>query len=182
MDEIQSIKIIFGIFLSLGTAVLLLIAFKLYYKYLIQEKKCTAKTVGTVVRYTMATRGGENSPVCLPVVSYTVNGKSYKVAGPEYKGYKIVTKSTPWSKNNYSFYEKNQVLYINRSMNSMFGFSRNPMEKLYPRRSTVDVYYCPDNPKLAYVLRYCNKKWAFWLTFISACAVLVTDALMLILL
>ena len=50
MSETQIIKLVFGIFLSVGSAVLLLIAFKLYYKYLIQEKKCTAKTVGTVVR------------------------------------------------------------------------------------------------------------------------------------
>ena len=182
MREIQIIKLVFGIFLSAGSAVLLLIAFKLYYKYLVQEKKCTARTVGTVVRYTWATRGGENSPVCLPVVAYTVNEKTYKVVGPEYKGYQIVTKSTPWSENHYSSCEKNQVLYINQSMNSVLGFCRNPMEKLYPRQSAVDVYYCPENPKLAYVLRYCNKKWAFWLTFLSACAVLVTDLLLLSLL
>ena len=182
MNETQIIKLVFGIFLSVGSAVLLLIAFKLYYKYLIQEKKCTAKTVGTVVRYTWATRGGENSPVCLPVVAYTVNGKVYKVVGPEYKGYQTVTKSTPWSENNYSCCEKNQVLYINRSMNSMFGFSRNPMAALYPKQSTVDVYYCPGNPKLAYVLRYCNKRWAFWLTSLSTCAVLATDLFTLIVL
>ena len=87
MSEIQITKLVFGIFLSVGSAVLLLIAFKLYYKYLIQEKKCTAKTVGTVVRYTLATRGGENPPVCLPVIAYTVNGKTYTIVGPEYRGY-----------------------------------------------------------------------------------------------
>ena len=182
MSEIQITKLVFGIFLSVGSAVLLLIAFKLYYKYLVQEKKCTAKTVGTVVRYTWATRGGEHSPVCLPVVAYTVKGKTYKAVGPEYRGYQTVTKSTPWSENHDSCCEKNQVLYINQSMDSVFGFCPNPMEGLYPKQSTVDVYYCPDDPKLAYVLRYCNKKWAFWLTFISACAVLVTDLLLLILL
>ena len=182
MDETQTIKLIFGIFLSLGSAVLLLIAFKLYYKYLVQERRCTAKTVGTVMRYTIATRGGESSPVCLPVVFYMVNGKTYKVVGPEYKGYKIMTKSTPWSENNTRCREKNQILYINRSMNSMFGFSRNPMTELYPVHSMVDVYYCPENPKLSYVLRYCDKKWAFWLTFISACAVLAADLFTLIVL
>lgn len=67
---------------------------------------------GTVVRYTLATRREENSPVCLPVVVYTVNKKTYKVAGMEYKGYKIVTKSTPGSGNNYGCYEKNQVFCI----------------------------------------------------------------------
>ena len=182
MNEIQIIKLIFGIFLSLGSAVLLLIAFKLYYKYLVQEKKCTAKTAGTVMRYTVAVRGGDNAAVCLPVVFYNVNGKKYKVVGPEYRGYKTVTKSTMWSENNYSCCEKNQVLYINHSVNSMFGFCRNPLENLYPVNSTVDVFYCPETPKLSYVQRYCDKKWAFWLTFISACAVLIIDILMLIIL
>lgn len=41
MDEIQIVRLIFGIFLSLGTAVLVLIAFRLYYKYLMQEKRET---------------------------------------------------------------------------------------------------------------------------------------------
>lgn len=175
MSEVQIIKLVFGIFLSVGSAVLFLIAFKLFYKYLIQEKKCIAKTVGTVVRYTMATRGGDSSPVCLPVVAYTVDGKTYKVVGPEYRGYITVTKSSPPSENAYGCHEKDQVLHIDQSMNSVVGFCPNPMERLYPKQSTVDVYYCPDMPKLAYVSRYCNKKWAFWLTFVSACVVFATD-------
>ena len=43
MDEIQITKLVFGIFLSVGSAVLLPIAFKLYYKYLIQEKSVPPK-------------------------------------------------------------------------------------------------------------------------------------------
>ena len=182
MDEIQTIKVVFGIFLSVGAAVLFLIAFKVCYKYLIQEKKCTAKTTGTVVRYTTAARGGDGAAVCLPVVSYEVGGKIYKAVGPQYKGYVTTSKSTPWSENNYGCYEKNQVLHIDRSVNSMFGYSRNPMEQLYPVHSNIDVYYCPENPKLSYVLRYCNNKWEFWLTFLSACAVLIIDLLMLLIL
>jgi len=46
---------------------------------------------------------------------------------------------------------------------------------MYPLNSEIDVYYDPNNPKLAYVLRYCNKKWAFWLTFLTAIVVLITD-------
>lgn len=75
MSKTQIIKLVFGIFLSLGSAILLLIAFKLYDKYLVQEKKCIAKTVGMIVRYTLVTRGGEKSPVCLPVVVCAVNEK-----------------------------------------------------------------------------------------------------------
>ena len=84
MEGIQIIKIVFGILLSLGAIVLFLIAFKSFYKYLIQEKKCTNKIKGIVKKYTLASRGGENSGVHLPVVFYTINGKEYKVV--EYEG------------------------------------------------------------------------------------------------
>ena len=57
MSETQITKLVFVIFLSVGSAVLPLTAFKLYYKYLVQEKKCTVKTVGVVVRYTLAAHG-----------------------------------------------------------------------------------------------------------------------------
>lgn len=40
MQEIQIIKIVFGIFLTIFSVVLFIIAFKIYYKYLIQEKRC----------------------------------------------------------------------------------------------------------------------------------------------
>ena len=57
MDEIIVIKIVFGSMLSIGTLVLLVIAFKLYYKYLVQEKRCLKKTKGIVKKYTLASRG-----------------------------------------------------------------------------------------------------------------------------
>ena len=83
MDEIIITKIIFGIMLSIGTLVLLFIAFKLYYKYLIQEKRCIKKTKGIIKKYTLSSRGGENSGIHLPVVFYEISGKEYKVVGPE---------------------------------------------------------------------------------------------------
>ena len=63
MQEIQIIKIVFGIFLTIFSVVLFIIAFKIYYKYLIQEKRCKAKTKGIVKKYTLANRGGEHSGV-----------------------------------------------------------------------------------------------------------------------
>ncbi|HAX53451.1 MAG TPA: hypothetical protein DIW07_12260 [Lachnospiraceae bacterium] len=84
MDDIQVIKIVFGILPAIGGLVLLLIGFMRSYKYLVQERQCTAKTTGTVTSYTLASRGGEDSSVHLPVVAYTVNGKEYKVIGPAF--------------------------------------------------------------------------------------------------
>ena len=175
MEDIVVIKIVFGIMLSLGGLVLLFLAFRLFYRYLVQEKRCTAKTRGVVCRYTLASRGGQNSGVHLPVVSYTVNGKAYRVTGPEYRGYRTVTKTSPACANTMECREENQVLTIRRTANAMVRIDRNPMAAWYPLRSEIDVYYDPRNPKLAYVLRYCNQKWAFWLTFFSGVFVLILD-------
>ncbi len=179
MSEILITKITFGILLSIGSFVLFVLSFKLFYKYLIQEKRCTSKVKGIIKKYTLATRGGENSGIHLPVVLYIVNGKEYKVVGPEYKAYKIITKSSPYNKNEIEYKEENQILEINRTSNSFVGVYNNPIEKLYPIDSEIDVYYDPDNPKLSYVLRYCNKKWAFYLMFCSA-LFLVIDLLILL--
>lgn len=182
MSEILIIKIVFGIFLSIGSLVLFILSFKLFYKYIIQEKRCISKVKGIIKKYTLATRGGENSGIHLPIVFYIVNGKEYKVVGPEYKAYKIITKNSPISKNEMEYKEENQILKINRISNSFIGVYNNPIEKLYPINSEIDVYYDPNNPKLSYVLRCCNKKWTFYLMFISSLAVLFIDLLLLILL
>lgn len=182
MSEILIIKIVFGILLSIGSLVLFVLAFKLFYKYIIQEKRCSIKTKGIIKKYTLSSRGGENSGVHLPVVYYSVNGKEYKVVGPEYRTYKIITKTSPISKNNMEYKEENQVLTINRTINSFVGVYKNPIESLYPIDSDIDVYYDPKNPKLSYVLRYCNKKWAFYLTFCSALLILAIDLIILLVL
>lgn len=179
MNEILIIKIVFGILLSIGSLVLFVLTFKLFYKYIIQEKRCTSKVKGTIKKYTLASRGGENSGIHLPIVYYNVDGKEYKVVGPEYKAYITISKNSPISKNEMVYKENNQVLKINRTSNSFVGIYKNPIEELYPINTEIDVYYDSNNPKLSYVLRYCNKKWAFWLTFCSALLILIIDLLIL---
>lgn len=179
MSEILIIKIVFGILLSIGSFVLFVLAFKLFYKYIIQEKRCTSKVKGIIKKYTLATRGGENSGIHLPIVYYNVDGKEYKVVGPEYKAYITISKNSPISKNKMEHKENNQVLKINRTSNTFIGIYKNPIEELYPINSKTDVYYDPNNPKLSYVLRYCNKKWTFYLTFCSALLILIIDLLIL---
>lgn len=178
MSEIEIIKLVFGIMLSVGAIVLFVLAYKLSYKYLIQEKRCSSKVKGTVKKYTLASRG---NGIFLPVVFYNVNGKEYKVVGPEYKLYKTTTKSSV-SKNEMKFEEENQIFTIQRTVNSVGSIYRNPMKILYPLYTEIDVYYDPDNPKLAYVLRYCNKKWTFYVLFFSAVFVFITDLLILLIL
>lgn len=182
MGEHQAIKIVFGILLSAGTIALWLIAFLGKHKYLLQEKKCTSRVKGIIRRYTMASYGGEHAGVHLPVVFYTVNGREYKVVGPEYRIIKTATATAPVCRNNMQHNEENQVLTIQRTVNSFVGIYRNPIEIRYPCNSEIDVYYDPENPKLAYVLRYCNKKWEFWLMFLAGAVILSVDILMLLLL
>ena len=98
---------------------LYIIAFTIFYKYFVQEKKCTSRVIGKVKRYTLATRGGENSPVCLPVVYYEVDGKIYKVIGPEYKGYIIKSISISNMENKVECHEENRMLIININKNSI---------------------------------------------------------------
>ncbi len=179
MSEIEIIKLTFGIMLSLGSIVLFVLTYLLGYKYMVQEKRCTSKTTGVVRRYTMASRG---NGVFLPVVFYRVNGKEYKVVGPEYKWYVTKTRKSLLEQNTMEFDVKGQVLYTNRRVNAAVGIYRNPIRELYPLSKELDVYYDPNNPKLAYVLRYCNKKFMFYSLLFAAIGILVVDLLILLIL
>ncbi len=180
MNELVLLKIIFGILLLIGGTVLLFLAFKLFYKYLIQEKRCTAKTKGIVKKYAIS---GTETGVHLPIVYYSVNNQEYKVKGPEFKAYIDKKITTPFTENNTSYkITDDQKLIVNQKINSFVGVYKNPLQELYPIDSEIDVYYDPNNPKLSYVLRYCNRKYTFWLTFLSGIGALLFDFLMLILL
>lgn len=175
MESIIVIKIIFGIILSLSSFILILLAYLLFYKYLIQEEKCNKKTKGVIKKYTLFNYGGEHNNIHLPVVYYKVNNKDYKVVGPEYKVYISTMKKTPKEKNNISYEDKNQYLYTKRIGNILIEINKNPIEEMFPLGSKVDVYYYDKNPKIAYVLRYCNKKWMFWFMLISGIVILFLD-------
>ncbi|MDD3222853.1 MAG: DUF3592 domain-containing protein [Clostridia bacterium] len=176
MTEIQIIKIIFGILLFLGGTVLIILSYVSGYRYLVQEKRCTAKVSGTIKKYTLGSRGG-SSGIHLPVVYYVVDGVEYKRIGPEYKGYVQITKKGFATQNSMNYEEKNQVFYIHRNMNSVIGAAKNPIQELYPLDSQIDVYYDPGNPKLSYVLRYCNNKWVFWLMFLTGAVLWIVDVM-----
>ena len=179
MSEIEVVKIVFGILGTLGAIILFFISFKFYYPYLIQEKRCTIKTKGIVKKYAANSADGYFSPK----VYYTVDNREYKAIGPRYRFIIKKTGSSPFSENEMSFYEtEKQDFVIYRKSNSQITINENPMATLYPKGSAIDVYYDPNNPKLSYVLRYCNLKFAFWLTFISAALLLIMEMLLQLLL
>lgn len=184
MNDILITKIVFGIFLSIGGLTLILLAFILFYKYLIQEKRCTSKTKGVIKKYTICSYGGTNGGVHLPVVYYYINDKEYKVVGPKFRSYITITINTPITSNTNIEYkiDEKQRLIIKKHNNSIVSINKNPLEEIYPIGKEIDVYYDPNNPKLSYVLRYIPIKWPFYLTFISGVLVLIIDLLILILL
>lgn len=161
VENILFSKIFFGTFLAIAGFVVVFLAFKLFYKYVIQEERCSSKTKGIVKKYTFASRG---DGIHLPVVYYQVNGAEYTVVGPEYKFYIVKTKrSVATTENKTSFEETDdQKLIVTHHVNSFISIYRNPMRELYPIDSEIDVYYDPNNPKLSYVLRYCDRKFWFW--------------------
>lgn len=181
MSDIQIIKLVFGILLSFGGLVLFILAYKTSYKYLVQEKRCTKSTLGKVIRTTTASRG---NGIFLPVVSYQVEGKEYKVIGPDFRSIQVIGKNGFWKDNDlfYEIDEKKQILKINCTENSLITIRKNPMSEIYPIGSSVTVYYDPNQPKLAFVERYCNKKSSFWLLFLGGMTCFIILLLMMLVL
>lgn len=132
MTETEIIKLVFGLFLGVGGASALP---GLYRRLSVFSDGAALhrRTNGTVTGYSAVSYGGEGSAVHLPVARYTVEGQEYRVTGPRYRGYVTRTVSTPFAENTCRCYEKNGVLHIERSRNSIIGVSRNPMGGAVPR-------------------------------------------------
>ena len=122
-----------------------------------KEERCVSHTIGTVIRYSSINYGGIN----LPLVSYQVNGKDYRITGPKFRSSWVRTTSVPTG-NAESVIETNlttreelpDVLRATFKQNSFISVHRSPLEALYPVGSEVDVYYNPRKPKEAFVQRY----------------------------
>lgn len=165
--------------LCAGGAVALAILSCFKWKYLVQEKRCTAKTTGTVTCYSWWLM---NDSYALPRVEYSVDGKRYSARGPEYAWYVSKTRTAPWLKNRMRVptdpdAQASQVLHMDFDVNSFVGV-KAPATAMYPIGTQLDVFYDPHKPKLAYVKRYCNLKWAFWLLAICAAVLAVVGALL----
>lgn len=164
MSDIQIIKLVFGILLSIGTLVLCLLTYFLgWKKWYVSKKACTQKVEGTVVGYTLANRSKKGS-IHLPIVQYMVEGKKYKVVGPKYKWIVEKGKSSVSASNQTEVFDPYEtVLNLSILNNSLVRVHTNPFEQLFPKGSVLDVYYDPNHPKKAYVLRYVSEKFKFYL-------------------
>lgn len=170
------------LFMAAGV-LLIVLGCRFGWKYMIQKRRCTEKTDGVVVGYSRRTYGGEGSQIHLPVVEYTVSQKQYRVTGPEYRAYVTKTsrlKADKGAEHEYTTEVKRQVFHESIRRSGFLDVVGNPMESLFPQGCQLPVYYDPERPKLAYVLRYCNCRYIFWLPVLTGCMILIADLCMVI--
>ena len=174
----NAIKIVFGILLGVAGIVLIIISFSNFYKYIIQKKKCTSSVLGEVIRYT------SNTPP-LPKVLYMINGKKYKVTGPRFRA--IITEESVTPFNSFagsvnSYVDEKMRLHVCINRNIFGSVVKTPLELFYPIGMKVNVFFDPNNPKNAFVERYCDLKWIFWMTLLIGVICIIGGALVVVLL
>ena len=141
-----------------------------------REERCTHHTIGEVIGFSAINYAG----IHIPKVKYTVNGKTYKIAGPKFRSGSMSAKYTPNGpvptevKTNITTRENLPLnLQIKIRGNSFTSSWQSPLSVLYPVGSAVDVYYNPNKPKDAYVQRFEGvSSWLAWLLGIAAIAIL----------
>ena len=183
MKEYAAFEAQMYLLLLVAGVLLIFLGCRFGWKYMIQKKRCTQKTDGIVVGYSRRGYGGEGSRIHLPVVEYTVMQKQYRVIGPEYRAYVTKTsrlKAEKGAEHEYTTEVRRQVFRESIRKSGFLDAVGNPMEKLFPQGSQLPVYYDPERPKLAYVLRYCNCRYIFWLGVCTGMLVLAADLFLII--
>ncbi|MDF9837059.1 MULTISPECIES: DUF3592 domain-containing protein [unclassified Breznakia] len=182
MNGFLLLKTIIGSVLFVCAIVFIIVAFKVGWKYMIQEERCSEKIKGSVCAYSKRNVGGEYSVIRLPIVKYTVDNKEYEIVGPEYSSYRIRSTVNPFAsstKHNWDIQGQRFRYTIHRK--AFINIITNPMKEIYPIGTELDVFYDPNRPTLAYVLRYCKRKHLFWLFMIAGIVTLIIDIMILIL-
>lgn len=123
--------------------------------------------------------------LCLPKIEYQTNQVVFTITGPEYRSVVVSSVSTPFRKQQETEYTTDiyaQSFRYHIRKNSLFSVEGNPMRELFPLGSEIDVFYDPYNPQLAYVLRYANKKFVFYLLLFGGLLLLTASIVVTILL
>ena len=163
-------------FLLFGCMMLAFAAFtyfmfsKLIFSGYLDDKKCTEKTEGKIIRYSNVLYNG----ISLPVVEYTVAGNQYKVVGPRFLSSVSKTVATPLNSvvsevklEDFDNGEIPQVLRYQVRRNSFISVTKSPLMERFPIGGKVTVYYDPNKPKLSYVERPLKPGRFLWLRKIS---------------
>jgi hypothetical protein len=167
--------LIFGALFGILSICWFFITFKYFFKYIVQDKHCTERVTGSVQGYAPTMRS-RNVDILLPVVYYTVKGRSYRVVGPEYRGY--IVKTVDNLGKDIEIHEDTEGRLIVLFDTSTFLTMRhNPIARVYPLGSKVEVYYDPNHPKLAVAGWFCNRKNMFWLFCGVGCLLLANSVM-----
>lgn len=163
-------------FLLFGCMMLAFAAFtyfmfnKFIFSGYLDDKKCTEKTEGKIIRYSNVLY----SDVSLPVVEYTVAGNQYKVVGPRFLSSVSKTVATPLNSvvsevklEDFDNGEIPQVLRYQVRRNSFISVTKSPLMERFPIGGKVTVYYDPNKPKCSYVERPLKPGRFLWLRKIS---------------
>ena len=163
-------------FLLFGCMMLAFAAFmysmynELIFSGYLDDKKCTEKTEGKIIRYSNVLYNG----ISLPVVEYTVAGNQYKVVGPRFLSSLSKTVATPLNSvvsevklEDFDNGEIPQVLRYQVRRNSFISVTKSPLMERFPIGGKVTVYYNPNKPKLSYVERPLKPGRFLWLTKLS---------------
>lgn len=136
----------------------------------LDDKKCTEKTEGKIIRYSNVLYNG----ISLPVVEYTVAGNQYKVVGPRFLSSVSKTVATPLNSvvsevklEDFDNGEIPQVLRYQVRRNSFISVTKSPLMERFPIGGKVTVYYDPNKPKCSYVERPLKPGRFLWLRKIS---------------
>ena len=171
------LALVFGVLLTIGGVVLLFLAFKIGWKYMVQEKRCTAKTTGVVRKY-----GASSGGVSATIVFFEVDGKTYKARSWTPLGETTKTTATPFSQPSQTYKEEENIGKFTFTQNSFVQIKVDSTRRKHPKGTVLEVWYDPKNPKLCYTERYANKKAFFWIFLLGAVIVFAMDILVMIIL
>lgn len=180
MNGAQAALLVAMAVLLAGTGIMSFLGVKIFGKYMSQKTRCTQKTYGKVVGYTALFY---SEVLRYPIVEFkALDGKTYRIKGPEYRMHSIV--GSPLHGFNVNRNEEKQTISVNCvSFRNDFEYSygENPMELLYPLDTDIEVFYDPDHPKKGFVKRYCDKRFMFWIFQGTAALIFLMALLMLVL-
>ncbi len=151
----MNVKLLVVVSLLLGSILFVIAWYLAFYKSEKNNKKCTRKTRGKVVRYAYE-RYMDNRHFYIPVVSYEVDGEKYETIGPNFRAviFKRFGKGKKDVKTNIvTIDDLPHTLEINTQYKSDNESKAYALKDYFPVDSSVDVYYDPNNPKRSYVHR-----------------------------
>lgn len=115
------------------------------------RRRCTAETVGKVIKHRIA--GGSNAKSVAPVAEFSVNGRTY-TAYRHYKGVVSTNISTPemekvFGQGDGFYISENDIFHIHTT--GIYHNYRVLGEQVWHIGSDVKVIYDPKKPKCAYI-------------------------------